>query len=290
MQVGFCVVSLLLHRPCAVSRIPARQISVRGKCAHFWSSKASVSFPLGTVKSGSDNLLLGSSDPLSDETITILGYGSLLSEKSAKSTFPELSNFRLGRIRNYRRVFGHPASIFFATGIADLPSLQIASASAEFDQDSAGFVVSAFDVPNEGLSGVPSRALLEREASYDFEKVVFAGLTKNCNPSMEGWLSVRSTDSAYIKKWGQERFDRQFRKNGIETIWHWPEDSGLRPCAVYLRHCYLAAQSMGEECFNSLLDESYLCDRSTTIREYLNMYPEVLDSVPPPELALRYNG
>ena len=49
-------------------------------------------------------------------TITILGFGSLLSERSSRTTFPDLFNFRLGRVRNYRRVFGHPASIFFQRG------------------------------------------------------------------------------------------------------------------------------------------------------------------------------
>ena len=47
------------------------------------------------------------------DQITILGFGSLLSEKSAQLTFPTLKNFRLGRVPNHRRVFAHPASIFF---------------------------------------------------------------------------------------------------------------------------------------------------------------------------------
>jgi hypothetical protein len=45
--------------------------------------------------------------------IKILGFGSLLSERSSRMTFPKLENFRLGRVPNFRRVFGHPASIFF---------------------------------------------------------------------------------------------------------------------------------------------------------------------------------
>ena len=45
--------------------------------------------------------------------ITIIGFGSLLSERSARVTFPTLTDFRLARVPKYRRVFGHPASIFF---------------------------------------------------------------------------------------------------------------------------------------------------------------------------------
>jgi hypothetical protein len=37
--------------------------------------------------------------------MTIAGFGSLLSETSARSTFPNLQNFRLARVRGFRRVF-----------------------------------------------------------------------------------------------------------------------------------------------------------------------------------------
>ena len=41
--------------------------------------------------------------------MTVAGFGSLLSERSARSTFPELSNFRLATIAGWRRVFAHTA-------------------------------------------------------------------------------------------------------------------------------------------------------------------------------------
>lgn len=39
-------------------------------------------------------------------------------ERSARSTFPELSNFRLARLNGFRRVFAHVTPIFFERGIA----------------------------------------------------------------------------------------------------------------------------------------------------------------------------
>jgi hypothetical protein len=42
--------------------------------------------------------------------MTIAGFGSLLSETSARSTFPELRSFRQGRLRGWRRVFAHQVS------------------------------------------------------------------------------------------------------------------------------------------------------------------------------------
>ena len=45
--------------------------------------------------------------------ISVAGFGSLLSESSARSTFPDLRNFRAGKVRGYRRIFAHTASVFF---------------------------------------------------------------------------------------------------------------------------------------------------------------------------------
>jgi hypothetical protein len=54
---------------------------------------------------------------LQGTTTTLVGFGSLLSETSARTTFPDLCNFRFGRVENYRRVFGHPAAIFYERGM-----------------------------------------------------------------------------------------------------------------------------------------------------------------------------
>ena len=90
----------------------------------------------------------------------IVGFGSLLSADSAALTCPGVRNFRLGRVRGWRRVFGHPAHIFFARGIANPATREIASLCAEPAPDpSQGFVMAAFEVPTSELP-----ALLERGA------------------------------------------------------------------------------------------------------------------------------
>lgn len=43
---------------------------------------------------------------------------SVEAERSARSTFPELINFRVARLNGFRRVFGNVAPIFFERGIA----------------------------------------------------------------------------------------------------------------------------------------------------------------------------
>lgn len=230
-----------------------------------------------------------------EDTLTILGIGSLLSERSARTTFPDLQNFRLGRLPNYLRVFAHPADIFFQRGIADLATKQMSSLSVE-PREGAECIVTVFEVPNKDMmeDGIPSQAFLEREAEFDIVLSPFFELDESpprfTTEPKEGIVCKRSTDEAFIQRWGREHFQEAYGKHGIDTIWGWPKDSGLRPCAVYLRHCYLAARRMGVECLRSFLDDTYLVDRKTTVRQYLEQYPEVLETQPPPELAERYGG
>lgn len=282
-----------------------------------------------------------SQSPSSDDSvsviddITILGFGSLLSIKSALLTFPTLKNFRLGRVPNHRRVFGHPAAIFFERDIAIIETLEMSSLSCEYDEGHS-FVCSVFEVRNIGFSAtsnnggndkqltasnwIPSRAFLEREEEFEIALVPYEELSITNNGSSEnsiitcagetsagsvkmGVICRRSTDDAYIALWGQEHFDNKFLKHGVKTIWNWPGDSGLKPCPVYLRHCVLASyncESEGDDewsrdcvggvCYNSFLDETYLVDRTTTMREYLNQYPEIMKLEPPEGLRERYGG
>ena len=250
-----------------------------------------------TDNSSSDLFQFDTDNYNNDNTITILGFGSLLSESSSKLTFPNLKNFRLGYVPSYRRVFGHPTSIFFRRNIANYETKEMSSLSVEPVDDDIGLVISVFEVDSKNMmeDGIPSREFLEREEEFDIISVPYYELlgtnyTEKSNEKKFGLICAKSTDEAYIERWGQNRFDEHFKKYGVESIWTWTTDSGLRPCSIYLRHCYLAATSMGEVCFNSFLDETFLVDRTTTIRQYIQQYPEVLDVRPPPDLASRYSG
>jgi hypothetical protein len=52
----------------------------------------------------------------------------------------------------------------------------------------------------------------------------------------------------------------------------------------------LAAKGFCQEAYESFLDCTYLADRVTTIRQYLQDHPEIMDELPPPELVGRYSG
>ena len=217
-------------------------------------------------------------------TLTVLGLGSLLSERSSRTTYPRLTNFRLARVEGYRRVFGHPAGIFFERGIANAETKEFSSLCAE-PCAGASFICTVFETPND--SPEEWAAFVKREEEFQLVTVPYRGLDGSTG---EGLLCCRSTDDAYIKQWGQERFDAFTHALPVKTIWGYAEDSGLRPCAVYLRHCCLAAQKLGDVAYASFLDETYLADRKTTLRSYLAEPPEVLTTEPPESLRERYGG
>lgn len=110
-------------------------------------------------------------------TITILGLGSLLSERSARVTFPTLSNFRLVRVPGYRRIFAHTPSIFVQRGIANTVTLEMASLSAEPVAD-CSYVATAFEVDDEGRG---MDAFREREEEFDLRMVHYTALDGDTN-------------------------------------------------------------------------------------------------------------
>ena len=138
---------------------------------------------------------------MSRKKITILGLGSLLSERSARTTFPELTGFRLAMVSGYRRSFSHPAAIFFKRNIADLEKKRFCSLSAE-ECDGASFVCTAFEVDDVGMD-----AFREREEEYRLEMVKFSvpghGIPED-GQAMVGLLCCRTTDDEYILRWGKE--------------------------------------------------------------------------------------
>ena len=249
------------------------------------------------------------------DTLTIIGFGSLMSAASARSTFAKMHNFRIVRLRGFRRIFRHPAAVFFERGIADLEQKTMSSLCAERvdergddksagggggDESGVGFTAVAFDVKP---ADVDLHAFYLREEEFSLEFVPFSELptTKsgaNCDANVNscvsatGLMCLASSDEAFKQKWGEEVFDRKYRAHGLDTIWGWGENSGILPCSVYLRHCVLAVNKpeFPATLRDSFLDETWLADRKTTVRMYLNAHPEVMECEPPPSLASRYSG
>ncbi|KAH7492525.1 uncharacterized protein KRP23_1432 [Phytophthora ramorum] len=215
--------------------------------------------------------------------VLIVGFGSLLSEASARSTFGDgVCSFRLAKVMDFRRVFAHPASIFFQRGIANLQTKEMASLSTE-PAPGCSFLVSVFEIPEDLLPD-----FYEREEEFQIIRARFHELDGRVGA--EALMCTRWSDEEYIAKRGQDTFDTKYKAYGLDTIWGWDAQSGILPCRVYLRHCLLAVKKLGEEVYDDFVATTYLGDRTKTIKEYIEANPSIMLERPPPHLVDRYSG
>ena len=74
----------------------------------------------------------------------------------------------------------------------------------------------------------------------------------------------------------------------VPIVWDWQGE--IYPCRVYLRHCLLAVKKQGDNVLQNFMETTYLYDRKTTIKEYMDKNPGIWDEIPPESLKYRYNG
>ncbi|XP_021291212.1 uncharacterized protein LOC110421847 isoform X3 [Herrania umbratica] len=167
--------------------------------------------------------------------ISICGFGSLLSERSARSTFPNLLNFRAANLNGFRRVFAHVAPIFFDRGIAKpettvfILCLEISSLSVE-PCEGETLIVTVFEIQK---SEIP--AFMERELEFRFLAVLPETLDGEpfSNPAV---LCARYSDEEFFQircKGSKDIYFQHYGRYNIDKIWQ----DDILPCRVYLRHC-----------------------------------------------------
>lgn len=223
---------------------------------------------------------LSSSD---SDLISVCGFGSLLSERSARSTFPDLLNFRVARLNGFRRVFAHVAPIFFERGIAKPETKEISSLSVE-PYEGESLVVTVFEIEK---SEIP--AFMERELEFRFLAVVPE--TLDGKPfDFPAVLCARYSDEEFFQvrcKGSKEIYFQHYGRYNIDKIWR----DDILPCRAYLRHCVLAAKNLSDAAYNNFLEHTFLGDRKTTIREYLaTTGAGIMEEEPPESLKTRYGG
>ncbi|XWS08550.1 hypothetical protein CRYUN_Cryun40dG0012100 [Craigia yunnanensis] len=163
--------------------------------------------------------------------ISICGFGSLLSERSARSTFPNLLNFRIAKLNGFRRVFAHVAPIFFDRGIAKPETKEISSLSVE-PCEGQTLIVTVFEIK---ISEIP--AFIERELEFRFLAVLPETLDGEpfANPAV---LCARYSDEEFFQircKGSKDIYFQHYGRYNIDKIWR----DDILPCRVYLRHWYV---------------------------------------------------
>ena len=223
--------------------------------------------------------------------VAVVGFGSLLSRNSALFTAPNLRDFRVVRVHGYRRVFAHTSPIFFERNIANAETREIASLSVEEAKEHS-FIGCRFEIP---LKEYP--ALAVREAEFNFTGVETRDISTNevVGESLSV-CCVRGSDEIYTRKYctkvleGDENCECvkcKLKTFGEPMIW---TDELILPTRTYCRHCVLAARGLGKVIEDDFLDNTFLADRKTRLREHLEKDPSILEELPPESLAVRYGG
>ncbi|EOD24670.1 hypothetical protein EMIHUDRAFT_206741 [Emiliania huxleyi CCMP1516] len=191
---------------------------------------------------------------LRPDRVTVIAYGALLSEPSSRLTFPSLTNFRLVRVRNVRRL--------------------IAALCVE-PAEGCSFVAAAFDVV---LDDAQREAFCARETGYAIVEAPFHGL----DAGEESRYHHFSLSIAL----GQHK--------SLPHVWGWARDSGLLPADVYLRHCERAVDERARPAHTGTRpsDGAVRPDRRTTLSEYLagGARERVMAVRPPESMAERFGG
>lgn len=294
-----CIKRVEDPKDCYLRMISGGQRTQLLRCSSQWTSRMSApvqpyvrSQLLHSAAAKQQQGLLQAGDELDDSftgldagsgLMTVAGFGSLLSERSARTTFPDLQNFRPGRLRGYRRVFAHTADIFFVRGIARPETGEISSLSCE-QRAGSELVVSLFEVP---FSADSVAAFIAREHEFRFLAVQPYDLAGQAPTAQLAVLCGANTDEHYkATRCPPDEWARRWSIHGIDRVWR----DDILPCRVYLRHCVLAAKGFCPEAYESFLDATFLSDRVTTVRQHLEAHPDILQELPPPELVGRYSG
>ncbi|PNY14838.1 hypothetical protein L195_g011525 [Trifolium pratense] len=223
-----------------------------------------------------------------EDLISICGFGSLLSERSARSTFPDLINFRIAKLNHFRRVFAHVAPVFFERGIAKPETMEISSLSVEACEGET-LVVTVFEIRKSEIPDFIKREIEFRflavlpetldGKSFDFPAVLCArysdeeffnirckGISCNYSAVVTRKFYFSNMDGGILIKFGEMMF-------------------------FLAEYIYDTAKNLGDTAYNNFLDHTYLADRKTTIREYLATTGSgIMEEEPPESLKFRYGG
>jgi len=192
--------------------------------------------------------------------ISVVGYGSLLSEHSARQTVPALDNFRLVRVPGFRRIFNKVGVVFLSRHGAAPDSLFLASCSTEVSADSE-IICSQFECSAEDFV-----ELYEREHRFRWIEVDTVSLTGEIT---RGRMCTGYDDLEYRLNKCITSQEYEVRVGRYYTGKVWRDD--ILPYPRYLAFCLQAAESQGVAVLDNFLDSSFLADGVTSIRCYLEL-------------------
>lgn len=188
--------------------------------------------------------------------IQIVGYGTLLSEASARGTSPSVANFRVVRIPGYVRVFSKASPAWRRRyGVEPGSDERAIAVLAARERDGASFLGTSFTVNEDDFL-----ALFEREHHYRWVEV---SCREGDGSTTTGRMCVEWTDADYrLNRCVTDReYERRVGRHYDGALWR----DDILPCPPYLSHCLDAARSLGPAVLEDFLRTTFLADGHTSI-------------------------
>ena len=193
----------------------------------------------------------------------IAGYGSLMSEPSARETVPDLTGFELCRIHGYERVFDKVAMVFFQRHGATADRRDIAALSTR-PAPGRAMIGCRFGVPDEAMP-----ALFEREHRYHWVMAETVALDGSDPRPARMTTAITDEDYRLNKCVTEAEYHRRVGRYYGGPI----RRDDVLPFPTYLAHVVRAVRGVSDEAYQDFLDTTFLADGTTPLRDYLAANP-----------------
>lgn len=190
-------------------------------------------------------------------TVTIFGYGSLLSYQSVLSTMPNAINFRGATLNGYSRNFNLVSINGIRTGTADLLTMEMAALTIR--KDASGFIKGCiFDIPDIELT-----PYLEREHRY--VPIQVETIDEKTNQNVLCWTVIEQTNDEYKNSMNADEWQERVGQYYKGVLYG---RTDILPMRDYLNNCLLFAYRLGGIIWLKNMLECKLADGSS-IKKYV---------------------
>jgi len=181
-----------------------------------------------------------------------LGYASLLSPISIRRLSPNVGRIIPVDIPGHARCFNSYGTLSIAKGLAHKDDKELAHAAAILRAGSTLYAL-AFELDETDFT-----TYQRHEFRYDLREVQV--VSRKTGEALSAIICYEGADQV-----GVPDISALYAQYGVSAFWH----TQHLPAEVYLKHCLAAARELGEDWVNNFLDTTYIHDRETSLRSYL---------------------